>query len=134
MSSYDFSPAACFLFWRRPNRVFEITCFESNLKQARNTCESKQAKQRQCLPRERLVQGKKHAGKKALLAEYLIPLLRSQKPCNKKKNTIPNSAGMKKLKAMNMLKQRKVLNINKLVFLDKTNVVRLTLAEQFNCP
>ena len=43
------------------------------------------------------------------------------------RNTIPNSAGMKKLKATNMLKQRNVLNINKLVFLDKTNVVRLTL-------
>ena len=30
-----------------------------------------------------LIQGKKHAGKKALLAGYLIPLLRSQKPCIK---------------------------------------------------
>ena len=37
----------------------------------------------ECLPRERLVQGKRHVGKKALLAGYLIPLLRSQKPCNK---------------------------------------------------
>ena len=33
----------------------------------------KQAKQRECQPHERLVQGKKHAGKKVLLAGYLIP-------------------------------------------------------------
>ena len=44
---------------------------------------SKQAKRRECLQRERPVQGKNHAGKKAPLAGYLIPLLRSQKPCNK---------------------------------------------------
>ena len=38
---------------------------------------SKQAKQRECLPRERLVQGKKHDRNKALLAGNLIPLLRN---------------------------------------------------------
>ena len=43
------------------------------------------------------------AGKKALLAGYLIPFLQPQKPCNKE--TIPKSVGMKELKAMNMLKQ-----------------------------
>ena len=68
---------------RRPNRVIEIVCFDSKLQWARNTCERKTAKRRECLPRERLVQGKNHVGKKALLAGYLIPLLRSQKPCNK---------------------------------------------------
>ena len=36
-------------------------------REARNTCERKQAKRRACLPRERLVQGEKHAGKEALL-------------------------------------------------------------------
>ena len=43
---------------------------------------SKQAKRRECQPRERLVQGENHAGKKALLAVYFISLLRSQKLCN----------------------------------------------------
>ena len=45
----------------------------------------KQAKRYERLPRERLVQGKNHAEKNALLAGYLIPLLRSQQPCNKEK-------------------------------------------------
>ena len=36
-------------------------------REARNTSERKQAKRRACLPRERLVQGEKHAGKEALL-------------------------------------------------------------------
>ena len=40
---------------------------------------SKQAKRGQCLPCERLVQSKRHVGKKALLARHLIALLRSQK-------------------------------------------------------
>ena len=44
-------------------------------------------------------------GKKALLAGYLIPFLQPQKPCNKE--IIPKSAGMKELKVMNMLKQRR---------------------------
>ena len=59
------------------------------------------------VPRERLVQGKKQARKKALQAKFLIPPLRSQKPCNKELGTIPNNAGTKELKAMNSLKQRK---------------------------
>ena len=78
------------LFGLRPNticRVFEIACFDSKLQQARNTCERKQAKRRGCLPCERLVQGKKHAGKKALLAGYLIPLWRSQNLATKKHNS-----------------------------------------------
>ena len=41
----------------------------------------KQAKRRECQPRQRLVQ--KDAGRKDLLAGYLIPLLRYKKPCNK---------------------------------------------------
>ena len=36
---------------------------------------SKQVKEGQCLPCEHLVQGKTHVEKKALLAEYFIPLL-----------------------------------------------------------
>ena len=46
-------------------------------------CVRKRAKRRAFLTRELLVQGKKHAGKKALLAGYMIPLLPPQKPCNK---------------------------------------------------
>ena len=36
-----------------------------------------QAKRRECLPRERLVEDKKHTRNKALLAGNLIPLLRN---------------------------------------------------------
>ena len=62
----------CFLFGR-PNRVIEIACFDSKLQNARNsTCERKETKRRECLLRERLVQGKKHAEKKALLATFTI--------------------------------------------------------------
>ena len=39
---------------------------------------SKQAKRGECLPCERLVQGKMYTGKKALLARHFIALLRSQ--------------------------------------------------------
>ena len=39
------------LFGRRPNRVIEFACFNSKLQQARNTCERKQAKRRECPPR-----------------------------------------------------------------------------------
>ena len=60
---------------------------------------SKQAKRRECLPHEQLVQGKKHVGQKALLAVFMISKTLQQR------NTIPNCAGMKKMRAMNMLKQ-----------------------------
>ena len=70
-------------------------------------CERKRAKRRAFFTREQLVQDKKHAGKKALLARYMIPLLPPQKPCNKETQSILNSAGTKKLKAINMLKQRR---------------------------
>ena len=40
---------------------------------------SKQAQRGECLPCERLVKGKRHVGKKALLARHFIALLRSQK-------------------------------------------------------
>ena len=50
------------------------------------TCECKQAKRRECLPGERLVQGQKHAVKKALLATLTISKSQQQR------NTIPNSA------------------------------------------
>ena len=73
-------------------------------REARNTCERKQAKRRACLPRERLVQGEKHAGKEALLG-VLDPTFTVSKTLQQW-NTIPKSAGTKKLKAMNMLKQR----------------------------
>ena len=72
-----------FLFGRRPSRLIEFACFDSKLQWARYTCERKQAKGRECLPRKRLAQCEKHAEKKVLLAEYRIPLLRPQKPCNK---------------------------------------------------
>ena len=39
---------------------------------------SKKEKRSECLPCERPVQGKRHAGKRALLARYFISLLRSQ--------------------------------------------------------
>ena len=39
------------LFVRGPNRVIEFPCFDSKLQQARNACEPKQAKRRECLPR-----------------------------------------------------------------------------------
>ena len=70
-------------------------------------CVRKRAKRRAVLTREQLVQGKKHAGKKALLVGYMIPLLPPQKPCNKETQSILSGAGTKKLKAMNMLKQRR---------------------------
>ena len=73
-------------------------------REARNTCERKQAKWLECLPRERLVQGEKHAGKEALLG-VLDPTFTVSKTLQQW-NTIPKSAGTKKLKAMNMLKQR----------------------------
>ena len=73
-------------------------------REARNTCERKQAKWLECLPRERLVQGEKHAGKEALL-RVLDPTFTVSKTLQQW-NTIPKSAGTKKLKAMNMLKQR----------------------------
>ena len=57
-----------FLIGRRPNSVIEIARFDSKLQLARNTCERKQAKRRKHLPRERLVQGKKHARNKAPIA------------------------------------------------------------------
>ena len=74
------------------------------LREARNTCERKQAKWRECLPRERLIQGEKHAGKEALLG-VLDPTFKVSKTLQQR-NTITKSAGTKKLKAMNMLKQR----------------------------
>ena len=40
------------LFWRRLNRVIEIACFYSKLQLAPNTCERKQAKRHECLPRD----------------------------------------------------------------------------------
>ena len=40
---------------------------------------SKQAKRGECVPCERLVQGNRHVGKKALLARHFIALLQSQK-------------------------------------------------------
>ena len=93
--------ARFFLLGRRPNRVIKIACFDSKLQFARNTCELKQAKQQACLPRERLVQGKKHEGKKVLPAAFTISKTLQHR------NTIPNSAGTKKLKEMNILKQRR---------------------------
>ena len=62
---------------------------------------SKHAKRRKCLPHERLAQGKKHAGQKALLAIFTMSKTLQQR------NTMPNCAGMKEMKAMNMLKQRR---------------------------
>jgi len=41
-----------FLFGHRPNRVIKIARFESKLQKARNTCECKQGKWRECLRRE----------------------------------------------------------------------------------
>ena len=38
-------------YGRGPNRVIKFPCFDSKLQQARNTCERKQAKRRECLPR-----------------------------------------------------------------------------------
>ena len=63
------------LFGRGPNRVMETACFELVLTQmckrhairANVNKASKQAKRGECLPCERLVQGKRHVGKKALL-------------------------------------------------------------------
>ena len=66
--------------------------------------ERKQAKRSECLLRERLVQGEKHAGKEVLLG-VLDPTFTVSKTLQQR-NTIPNSAGTKKLKAMNMLEQR----------------------------
>ena len=36
---------------RRPNRVIEFACFDSKLQWERSTCELKQPKRRECLPR-----------------------------------------------------------------------------------
>ena len=52
-------------------------------------------------PREQLVQGQKHPGKKALHPTFTISKTLQQG------NTIPNSAGTKKLKTTSMLKQRR---------------------------
>ena len=60
-----------FLFERRPNSVIEsrslvlIQSCNRHAIRANVNKPSKQAKRREYLPRERLVQGKKHAGKKA---------------------------------------------------------------------
>ena len=70
------------LFGRRPNREIEIQSCNRHAIRA-NVNKPTQAERRECQPRERLVQGKNRAEKKALLAGYLIPLLRSQKLCNK---------------------------------------------------
>ena len=64
--------------------------------------ERKQAKRSEFLPRERLVQGEKHAGKEVLLG-VLDPTFTVSKTLQQR-NAIPNSAGTKKLKAKNMLK------------------------------
>jgi len=70
-------------------------------------CERKQAKQHECLPREQFVQGKKYAGKKVSASRVLDLTLKISKTLQQR-NTIPNSAGTKKLlKAMNMLMQRR---------------------------
>ena len=39
------------IIWASPNSVIEFACFDSKLQQARNACERKQAKRRECLPR-----------------------------------------------------------------------------------
>ena len=57
------------LFWRKVAIGTEYVQYKA----------SKQAKRGECLPCERLVQGKRHVGKKPLLARHLIALLRSQK-------------------------------------------------------
>ena len=59
-------------------------CFDANVNRhairANVNKASKQAKRGECLPCERLVQGKRHVGKKALLAHgALSHFLRSQK-------------------------------------------------------
>ena len=59
------------LFGHSPNRIFRITCFDLKLQKACNTCERKQANSHKCVPCERLIQGKKYAGKKNLLAGSL---------------------------------------------------------------
>ena len=59
------------LFGRGPNRVIETACFDAKCNRqaipANVNKASKQAKRGECLPCERLVQGKRHVGKKALL-------------------------------------------------------------------
>ena len=62
-----------FLFGRGPNRVMETACFDvkmcnTHAIRADVNKASKQAKRGECLSCERLVQGKRHVGKKALLA------------------------------------------------------------------
>ena len=59
------------------------------------------------VPRERLVQGKKVCWKESSASKVLNPTFKISKPCNKELGTIPNNAGTKELKAMNMLKQRR---------------------------
>ena len=49
----------------------------------------------QTMTSEWLEQGKKHAGKNALLAGYSIPILRSQKLCNKE-TQFPTVRGRRK--------------------------------------
>ena len=56
-----------FLFGRGPNRVMETACFDANVQSNVNKA-SKQAKRGECLRCDCLVQGKRHVGKKALLA------------------------------------------------------------------
>ena len=54
-------------------------------------CECKQAKQQECLPRECLVQDKKHTEKKALLTAYILdPTFTISKTFQQRK-AIPNS-------------------------------------------
>ena len=61
-----------------------MACFDAKLQEACKTMRarvkkaSKQPKEGQCLPCGRLVQGKRHVEKKALLAGYFIPVLRSE--------------------------------------------------------
>ena len=72
----------CILFGRGPNRVIELLVLTQKCNRhairANVNKASKQAKRGECLPCERLVQGRTHVGKKALLAGYVILLLRSQ--------------------------------------------------------
>ena len=66
--------------------AYQDCLFWSKVSKGTQTCKYKQAKRRECLPGERLVQGQKHAVKKALLATFTISKSQQQQ------NTIPNSA------------------------------------------
>ena len=66
----------------------------ANLNKAR-----RQAKRGDCLPCERLVQGKRHLGKKALLTRHFIALSRSQTSVFLSHRTLEVlSPGMKSIK------------------------------------